>query len=123
MKKSIVKFLAALLALALVISATPAVVFAAEATHSHTFIETDGGYGFEPYSNTHHRYVHYTNYDCACGADSYRVAVVISEAAHSAMPGSQEYLGTYLGDNGYAVSTYRYTCKVCGDTYTRSVVE
>lgn len=121
MKKSIVKSLSAFLALVLILSALPMAAFAAEAAHTHTFSVTDGGTGYEPYSNTQHAYVRYTNYDCACGEDSYRTYVVISKSAHSAAPGSQVYLGSYMGDDGSTISTYRYTCKVCGATYTVSV--
>lgn len=123
MKKSIVKTLSAFLALVLILSALPMAAFAAESVHTHTFASSDGGEGYEQYSNTKHAYVRYTNYDCACGEDSYRTYVVLSTSDHSAAPGSQLYLGSYMGDDGSTMSTYRYTCKVCGATYTVNVKE
>lgn len=120
MKNPIKKSLSTFLALVLILSALSVAAFAA--SHSHQYATSDGGYDYIPYDNTVHAYVHYTNYDCACG-DHFQIYSTVSKLAHKAAAGSQICLGSYSGLDGSVITTYQYTCRVCGDTYTVSVTE
>lgn len=122
MKKSVVKALAALLALVLVISSTPVAVLASESVHTHNLFETDTFYSYAPYDNSKHIRILNQNYACACGYETY-AAKESGKQAHDAMPDSGLYLGSYARDDGRTVSSYQFTCKLCSDTYTREVVE
>lgn len=118
MKKSIVKSLSVFLALILILSALPMAVFATEATHSHTFYASDGGYEYQRVDDNYHKYVHYTNYDCACGEDSFRICETVEEQLpHVPKAGSALYQGSTMDSSGNIVSVYRYTCIDCGEYY------
>lgn len=116
MKKSIVKTLSAFLALVLILSILPMAAFAAEHIHNYNVTTT---IGYEWYSNYEHTKVETHKHLCDCGEVFYENHR--ENGAHAALPGSGVNLGSYMGDDGSTITTYRYTCKACGFTYTRSV--
>lgn len=118
MKKSVVKALSLFFALALILSALPVAAFAEE--HVHNYVVTTETFKNVWYNNTFHGTCVKNQYRCACGEIFYK-SHFYDLLLHTAVPGSAVNLGTHLGPDGGTFTTYRYTCKVCGGTFTMDV--
>ncbi len=114
MHKTITKSLSFFLALALMLSVFPMAVLAAGHVHDY---EVTTEITFEGYNNEKHNKIERHKHLCACG-DTYNEHHKNLED-HHALAGSRTNLGTIVGEDGKAVTIYRYTCKDCKNTYTR----
>ena len=117
MHKTITKSLSFFLALALMLSVFPMNVLAAGHVHNYevTTVKPDT---YEGYDNNQHYIVERHKHLCACGDVFYEYHREKLES-HTALAGSRTNLGTIVGEDGKAVTIYRYTCKDCKNTYTR----
>lgn len=105
------------LALILLLAMLPVTALAEAHTHNYIVITTYEGYRY--YSNTQHVYVEEHKHQCSCGDVYYETHNTYG--AHVALAGSGKNLGTTIDDNGQTVTTYQYTCRICGFTYRRSI--
>lgn len=117
MKNSIIKCLSVCVALLIIATSVPMVAHAAG--HVHDFAVTTY-FTYTYVDNNYHSGREYHRHTCSCGY-SYLEHHDLGTSSHLATPGSAVNLGTTIGGNGEAVTTYRYTCRQCNHTYTRSV--
>lgn len=121
MKKAMRKFASILLSLVLLLSMMPIAALAEETEHVHTFVPSVGTPEYEYVDDDCHKVVNYTNYDCECGEDSFRVKDSdVRYDAHKASPIGVELQGSYIDENGNIVYTYRYTCLQCLGSFLRN---
>ena len=115
------KYLAALLALVMLLSILPMAAFAASCSHDNVTGTREYDYSRDViayYQNTHHKVLQKMNYVCDdCGYEYYEVIKTWQYEAHVDAKKERIDSGT---EEGEYYETYKYTC-YCGYTRTETV--